>query len=67
MDSIVSRKDIANKLRLLKEVKKQSITVYLLTNYRERQAHKGTRQVLSVHFIGYSFEVILLPCVLLNL
>lgn len=45
----------------------QCVFVYLLTNYWERQAHKGTRQILSVHLIGYSFQVILLPCVLLNL
>lgn len=40
---------------------------YVLANYWEGQTHKGTGQVLCVHFIGYSFKVILLPCILLNL
>lgn len=47
--------------------KKAFVSVHLLANYREGHAHKGTRQVLSVHLIGYSFQVILLPRVLLNL
>lgn len=46
---------------------KASASVYLLANHRERQTHKGTWQVLGVHLIGYSFQVILLPRVLLNL
>lgn len=41
--------------------------VNLLANDRKGQAHKSTGQVLRVHLISYSFQVILLPRVLLNL
>lgn len=45
----------------------RDVWVYVLANYWEGQTHKGTRQILCVHFIGHSFKVVLLPCVLLNL
>lgn len=40
---------------------------YLLTNCRERQTHKGTRQIFCIHFICNSFQIVFLPRILLNL
>lgn len=39
----------------------------VLANDGEGQAHEGAGQVLRVHLVGYSFQVILLPRVLLDL
>lgn len=40
---------------------------HLLTNSREGQTHEGTGKIFCVHFIGNTFQIILLPCVFLNL
>lgn len=40
---------------------------YLLTNCREGQTHKGTRQIFCIHFICNSFQIVFLPRILLNL
>lgn len=40
---------------------------YLLADGGEREAHKGTGQILCVHLIRHAFQIILLPCVLFNL
>lgn len=43
------------------------MSVYALADDGKGQAHEGTGQVLGVHLVGYSLQVILLPSVLLDL
>lgn len=56
-----------NNIGLIDVILSSFISAYALADDGKGQAHEGTGQVLGVHLVGHSLQVILLPSVLLDL